>query len=84
MYLSFNTVISLPQDVTFTDDGLYDSVADYSYKLNETGSAIIRELLDGANVGQVCANLAKKYEKHRKDIVNDVFGRFLNCSTKRR
>jgi len=65
MYLSFNTVISLPQDVTFTDDGLYDSVADYSYKLNETGSAIIRELLDGANVGQVCVNFAPLRPQYR-------------------
>lgn len=80
MYMDTNTVISLPPGVAMKGDAIFDSVVNHEYKLNETGIIIIRGLLKGASVGQVCQGMAEMYDSAFDVIVNDVYAllRVLN------
>lgn len=74
MHIDSNTVISLPAGVTYDNNCLYDHIVDQRYPLNETGSIIIRELLNGANVRQACVCLAELCKEQPDEIQSDVIG----------
>ena len=72
MFIGANTVVSLPCGVAVDGDGLFDAAVNHNYKLNETGNAVVRQLLEGATVGEVCRRIAAQYGCSADTVFRDI------------
>jgi hypothetical protein len=92
MRISNTSTIALPPGVTLTSAGLHDPVLSHTFRLNNSGHAVVAGLATGRCVGDQAAHIAAQFglDRHRVEddiatLIGELNGRSLvNVSTPRR
>ncbi|MGV1005042.1 MAG: PqqD family protein [Candidatus Nanopelagicales bacterium] len=72
MRIPESAVVSLPNSVRLTADGLIDTVLEYEFTLSDTAGQLVRLLLTGQSVGMASSRLADAYAEDPQTVLQDA------------